>query len=285
MGKENVPIWDEEFFNVKNSETWKSLSSAAKNSILVSLSQKILQEAYFIECAGMAYAGKMNLAAKNKEEREFYCFVGEEEAKHLRMVESLANFSTSLENIPSFSLLIGEIIQEAQRTSHLLLIQILLEGWGLNYYKTLAKTAKDENVAQTFKNIVKDEIRHHSAGVILFANHKNGMSDQEVDEFMGYFERISFMVKVGPYSVCEEVFRQFEDPTEEQLKKFLTEINAVVVTSGKMELLGQLIAKSLPDAVLEKVKAKGYLTPMSLEEMTSVLYQSIPGIFALAKNR
>lgn len=285
VGKENVPIWDEEFFNVKNSETWKSLSAEAKNSILVSLSQKILQEAYFIECAGMAYAGKMNLAARNKEEREFYCFVGEEEAKHLRMVESLANFSTSLENIPSFSLLIGEIIQEAQRTSHLLLIQILLEGWGLNYYKTLAKTAKDENVAQTFKNIVKDEIRHHSAGVILFANHKSGMNDKEVDEFMGYFERISFMVKVGPYSICEEVFRQKKDPTEEELKKFLTEINAVVVTSGKMELLGQLIAKSLPDAVLEKVKAKGYLTPMSLEEMTSALSQSISGIFALAKNR
>jgi rubrerythrin len=287
MGKENVPIWDEEFHQVKHSATWKKLSTEVRNSILVSLSQKILQEAYFIECAGMAYAAKMNLSSRTKEERQFYCFVGEEEAKHLRMVESLANFNTSLENIPSFALLIGEIIQEAQRTSHLLLIQILLEGWGLNYYKALSKSAKDENVANAFKAILKDEIRHHSAGMILFNTHKKngGMSEADAREFMGYFERIAFMVKVGPWNICDEVFRHMEKPTRADLRAFLKEIDAEVVTSGKMELLGQLISKSLPQEVLDEVKTKGLLTPLNLEEMTEVLAQSISGTFQLEENR
>lgn len=282
MGKENVPIWDEEFFHLKNSNAWNALESQIKNTILVSLSQKILQEAYFIESAGMAYAAKMNLASKSKEEREFFCFVGEEEAKHLRLVESLANFNTSLENIPSFALLIGEIIQEASKPSHLLLIQILLEGWGLNYYKSLAKCAKDENVAAAFKTILKDEIRHHSAGVILFATHKNqsGMKENEVSEFLGFLERISFMVKVGPYSVCEEVFSKSQDKSKEALKAFLNETDSVVVTSGKMELLAQLLSKSLPDDVLNTIKEKQTLRPLDINEMTEVLYQSMPGIFS-----
>ena len=281
MGKENVPIWDEEFFQLKDSDAFKSLTAGQKNNILVSLSHKILQEAYFIESAGMAYAAKMNLASKTKEEREFFCFVGEEEAKHLRMVESLANFNTSLENISSFALLIGEIILEASKPSHLLLIQILLEGWGLNYYKSLQKCAKDENVANAFKAILKDEIRHHSAGVILFSAHKNtfGLTTDEVNEFLGYLERISSMVQIGPYSACEETFKAKGKASKDELRKFLTETNSIVVTSGKMELLSQLLSKSLPDDVLITIKEKKTLKALDLNEMTDALFQSMPGIF------
>lgn len=277
MGKENTPIWDEEFFHLKTSSLWMRLDLQQKNLILVTLGQKILQEAYFIESAGMAYAAKMNLAAKTKEERAFFCFVSEEEAKHLRMVESLAIFNTSLETIPSFALLIGEIIQEARKPSHLLLIQILLEGWGLNYYKTLSKSAKDENVANAFKAILKDEIRHHSAGVLLFAAHKNsiGLSDDEVDEFLGYLERIAFMVKIGPYSSFNEIFNTVTNPTLEMVKAFLNETDAVLITSGKMELIGQLLGKSLPDKVIGLIKTKGLLKPMDLNEMSEYLFRSI----------
>lgn len=287
MGKENVPIWDEEFFHLKDSKIWKTLRPEVRNDILVSLSQKILQEAYFIECSGMAYAAKMNLAARTKEEREFYCFVGEEEAKHLRMVESLANFDTSLDNVPSFALLIAEIIQEAKRPSHLLLIQILLEGWGLNYYKSLSKTAKDENVANVFKGILKDEIRHHSAGVLLFGSHTktHGMSAEEVQEFLSYFERLSFMVKIGPWSVCDEVFRHIEKPTRQMLSDFLHEIQADVNTSGKVEILGQLISKALPEKVLKTVKSRGMLDSLTHDEMKEALAQSISGTFALEEDR
>lgn len=279
-GKVDSVIWDEDFFHLKSSSLWKAKSKDAKNAILISLGQKILQEAYFIECAGMAYAAKMNLAAQTKEEREFYCFVAEEEAKHLRMVESLANFSTSLETIPSFALLIGEIIQEATKSSHLLLIQILLEGWGLNYYKTLAKSARDENVASAFKAILKDEIRHHSAGILLFSQYKKDMDESSKKEFLGYLERIAFMVKIGPYNACEEVFQGQDAATIEELKNFLIETNAETVTAGKMEILGQLLGKSLPDDVLEILKNNETLKALDLNEMTELLYQSMPGIFS-----
>lgn len=281
QGKEDVVIWNEDFFHLKNSTLWKEKSNMEKTRILISLGQKILQEAYFIECSGMAYAAKMNLSAQTKEERQFFCFVGEEEAKHLRLVESLANFNTSLEGIPSFALLIGEIIQEATKSSHLLLIQILLEGWGLHYYKTLAKSAMDESVAAAFKAILKDEIRHHSAGVILFSQQKS-LSEEAAEEFLGYLERIAFMVKIGPYSACEEIFRNEAKPTLEKLKDFLKETDAESTTAGKMEILAQLLSKSLPDNVLETLKEREILKPLELSEMSEVLFQSMPVIFRQA---
>lgn len=281
-GKIKSVIWDENFFHLKSSTVWMGLTASEKESVLLSLGEKILQEAYFIECGGMAYAGKMNLTARTKEEREFFCFVAEEEAKHLRMVENLANFNISLDSIPSFALLIGEIIQEASKPSHLLLIQILLEGWGLNYYKSLARNARDENVAVVFKAILKDEIRHHSAGVILFSSYlnQNEIEEKESDEFLGYLERIAFMVKIGPYSTAEECFKRTANKNKEDLRNFLAETEAVSVTSGKMELLGQLLSKSLPDDILEQIKERNLLKALDLNEMTEVLYQSMPGIFS-----
>jgi rubrerythrin len=281
-GKVKSVIWDEDFFQLKTSTIWKGLTLDDRKTILISLGEKILQEAYFIECSGMAHAGKMNLTAKTKEEREFFCFVAEEEAKHLRMVENLASFNTSLENIPSFAMLIGEIIQEASKPSLLLLIQILLEGWGLNYYKSLVKTAKDENVAAAFKAILKDEIRHHSAGVILFSAHlkQNEIKETEAEEFLGYLERIAFMVKIGPYNAAEECFKRSPHKNKEDLKNFLMETDAVSITSGKMELLGQLLSKSLPDDLLEQIQSRKLLKALDLNEMTEVLFQSMPGTFS-----
>jgi rubrerythrin len=284
-GKE--PIWHADFFHVKNSLIWHSLPAEIQNSILLNLGHKIFQEAYFIECAGMSYAAKMNLAAKSKEEREFFCFVGEEEARHLRLIEALGGFSISLENIPSFALLIGEIIHEAHRPSHLLLIQILLEGWGLSYYKNLSKFSKDEAVSQVFKQIIKDEIRHHSGGVLLFSQVKetSEFSDGDQSEFFAFLERIAFMVKIGPWNLCDQVFKHLAHPTKNQLETFLVECEAVDKTAEKMQLLEQLLEKNLPKSVLKTIKEKKILEPMNLIEMTEALSQSISGTFQLESDR
>ena len=277
-GSSGEPVWDEEFFHLENCSHWRKLREFEQKSVLLTLGEKILQEAYYIESAGMAYAAKMNLTAKSKEERQFYCFVAEEEAKHLRMLDGLTAFNKSLENIPSFALLIGEIIQETTTPSQLLLIQILLEGWGLIYYKSLAKYARDENVSAVFKSILKDEIRHHSAGVILFSAYGK-MRSQEVDQFLIYLERLSFMVKIGPYTSCEAILGRHENSSKEDLRTFLIESDAVDKTKEKLELIRQLITKSLPAEVMKTIQEQKILTSMELGEMTEVLYQSMPGIF------
>lgn len=276
-----APIWREDFFHLSASSAWQQFSSTLQDEILIVLSQKLLQEAFFIETAGMAYAGRMNLAARTKEERAFFCFVAEEEAKHLRLIESLGTFETSLDRIPSFSLLIGEIIQEATKPCHLLLIQILLEGWGLNYYRSLAKSATIESVASVFRAILKDEIRHHSAGVLLFSEQRErqGLSTEDANLFLHYLERIGHMVKIGPYVVCEEIFTRSQDKTREALRKFLEESEAVLLTAGKLELISNLLSKSLPEDLLQEIQDRKILHPLGLNEMTELLFQAMPEIF------
>lgn len=269
-------IWGEEFFLLNRTKIWESLSQSIQKKILQKMTEHILREAYFIETAGMAYAAKMNLTSINKEERQFFCFVAEEEAKHLRLVESLFNFDKSTINIPSFALLIGEIIQEAKRNSHLLLIQILLEGWGLNYYKTLEKSCNNEIVSSVFKIILKDEIRHHSAGVILFANENNKIEDSE---FIDYIERITKMVQMGPYTLFQEVFSCIDKPSEKMVSQFLDDVDAVRSSQEKLLLVKNIIEKSLSKNSMDKLMAKNLFKALEVKEMGNFLVQSMPEIF------
>lgn len=274
-------LWDENFFHVANSKAWNSLESEKQNKILRSMTENILRESYFIEAAGMAYAAKMNMTSTTKEERQFFCFVSEEEAKHLRLVESLFDFDKTNKMIPSFSMLIGEIIQDADRISHLLLIQILLEGWGLNYYKSLAKGTLNEKVSLTFKAILKDEIRHHSAGLILFSKDKNAFekSLEDKNQIINYIDKICKMIQIGPFALCSEVFKHFSDPSSVDMTLFLKEIDAVKTTSQKLQLIEELISKVLNQDIIKEMRERNFFTSPGVEEMALLLVESMPEIF------
>jgi hypothetical protein len=276
--KSESPIWDENFYLLDKSSAWKNLDDRTKKSILISLGKKILQEAYYIESAGMAYSGKMILTSRTKEERQFYCFVAEEEARHLRLLETIGEFKTGPLDVPSFASLIGEIIQESSRKCHFLLIQVLLEGWGLDYYKDLSLNALNENVAQAFKQILKDEIRHHSAGVILFSE-SSQMSEVELMEFLKFLERISMMIKIGPYSVCEELFSHIPNPDLKMVREFLSQTGAVAQTEKKLNLIKDLLGKVLSEEEMKLIAQKKILEPMDIDSMADFLYQSIPGTY------
>jgi rubrerythrin len=274
--KPEGPIWGEKFYTLDKSTAWKVLEDQVKNSILISLGKKILQEAYYIESAGMAYSGKMILTSRTKQERQFYCFVAEEEARHLRLLETLGEFKTGPLEVPSFAALIGEIIQESSRMSHFLLIQVLLEGWGLDYYKELSQKAQHENVARAFKQILKDEIRHHSAGVILFSE-SSEMSEVEFSEFIKFLERICAMIKIGPYSVCEELFSHNQNTDFKMVRNFLVETGALPQTVKKLKLIKELLGKVLLEKEMKILDSKQIFEPMDIDSMASFLFQSIPG--------
>jgi rubrerythrin len=279
-------LWDERFFQLEKSSLWNSLNPEKQTSVLKSMTENILREAYFIETAGMSYAAKMNMTSLTKEERQFFCFVAEEEARHLRLVDSLFDFDKSNNNIPSFSLLIGDIIQDATRLSHLLLIQILLEGWGLNYYKSLAKETISERVSLAFKSILKDEIRHHSAGVILFSKDKQELlkENENRKELLNYIDKICKMIQIGPFTLVSKVFKFVPHPTRDDLLNFLIETDAVKTTTQKLELIDELISKALHLEFMSEMRTKAFFTPLPEEEMATMLYESMPEIFQPQKD-
>lgn len=185
--------WGERFFSLDKSSFWKSLKEEQKFNILTRMNEHLLREAYYIENSGMLYAAKMNIMAESQEERSFFSIMGFEEAEHLQSLTPFLNSNITSSDVPSFSGHIGKIITEGDRPSNLFLIQIILEGWGLSYYQTLADQSADKGMQEVFQRIIKDETRHHSAGVILLEKKQTEQNTFLLDAF----HELLNMVRIG----------------------------------------------------------------------------------------
>lgn len=254
--------WKETFYGLEKSSLWKKISLQDQNSILKNMSDHLLREAYYIENAGMLYAAKMNVMAETQEERTFYSIMGYEEARHLQSLQPYFSAEILSGPIPGFSAHIGKIITEGDRPSNLFLIQILLEGWGLTYYQSLADTTTDNGIQDAFQKIIKDETRHHSAGMILLEQKQTINNSFLLDAFHELLE----MVRIGPYTLVQEIKKKY-DFSEKELKTLLQDINAVADTNRKLARLRDLTDKALGDDLMRKFEKNKVWDSYSLEEM------------------
>ncbi|MEA9356988.1 ferritin-like domain-containing protein [Bacteriovorax sp. PP10] len=255
--------WGENFFFLNKSSLWKSLKEEQKFRILSRMNEHLLREAYYIENAGMLYAAKMNIIAESQEERSFFSIMGFEEAEHLQSLTPFLNANITASDVPSFSSHIGKIITEGDRPSNLFLIQILLEGWGLSYYQTLAEQSADKGMREVFLRIIKDETRHHSAGVLLLEKKQTEQNTFLLDAF----HELLNMVRIGPWTLIQEIKKEVGDLSEKHTKILISEINAVSDTNQKLARLKLLTEKSLGDELLNKFQKNGIWLSYSEEDM------------------
>lgn len=256
-------FWNEEFFSLMNSKLWKSLSKEKQTIVLRNMNDHLLREAYYIENAGMLYAAKMNIVSESVEERAFFSIMGFEEARHLQSLKPFFSKDIHKKETPAFSQHIGKIILEGDKTSNLFLIQILLEGWGLTYYQALVDYTKHEGLRDAFNGILKDETRHHSAGIILLdkqQSDKNSFLTEAYNELLD-------MVRIGPWTLVNEIKNQMQDLTASDIKALLIEIEAEKNTAMKLLNLKSLTEKSLTSGLVKRFEENKLWTPYSLDDM------------------
>lgn len=256
-------FWTDKFFSLNRSKLWEILKEEQKIRVLTNMNESLLREAYYIENAGMLYAAKMNLMAESKEERSFFSIMGFEEAQHLQYLSPFFNANITNTEVPSFSGHIGKIITEGDRPSNLFLIQILLEGWGLSYYQDLADHSIDSGLSTIFNKILRDEARHHSAGVILLESKQTESNSFLLDAF----HELINMVRIGPWSLIQEIKKEAHDISEKHLKLLINDLDAVNVTNQKLAKLKLLTEKSMGAELLKTFERNGIWQSYTEEEM------------------
>lgn len=265
------PYWDEKFFNLDQSKIWNEFNSKDKKDVLNSLSQDILSEAILIEISGMFYGSKMNHLSESLEERVMFSFITQEEAKHLQF---LLPFSDKVypNTSPSFPLFISQLIENEEKLTALILIQVILEGWGINYYSTLKNDCQSQNLSSVLKSILIDETRHHSCGVVLSKKE----NPQLTSELQTIIASLCSMIQIGPYNVVKNCFSKkgFTSPRVE-LQTFLSEIEASAETQKKLSVIEKQCKKIFSEADVETLKNAGVFTPYTEDEMTAFMYEDL----------
>jgi hypothetical protein len=169
--KKEIPqkiFWGAERFQLDQTQAFEKISVDKKDQILLRLSELNLALSYFIEKSGHHYASKMILTSESSEEKTLYALFACEEATHLRLFMNAMWFAPTLKtHFHPMLPILSEAIEWASKDTLVFVVQVLLEGFGIAHYTGLRDTCLDTELKNSFQTILKDEARHHGAGLIL----------------------------------------------------------------------------------------------------------------------
>ena len=184
-------FWGADRFQLDKTSLFNKLSQDQKNQILLRLSELNLALSYFIEKSGHHYASKMILTSESSEEKTLYALFACEEATHLRLFMNQMWFAPTLKtHFHPMLPILSEAIEWASKDTLVFVVQVLLEGFGIAHYTGLRDTCLDAELKNSFQTILKDEARHHGAGLILTkANKLSQETEDQIFELSRKFIR------------------------------------------------------------------------------------------------
>ena len=236
-------FWPAEHFRLDRASIFRTASEEEQQDILRQCGQNLLAESYYIEKSGMYFAAKMGLLAETTQERLLYSLFNADEATHFSWIRSyVTDEAVAAHRHNPFIRLLDEMLQREDRTTLTYLVQIVLEGWGIEHYNRLAKACLHDSLRQVFTAILKDEARHHGSGLILFREHRPSASQlTAIVEALGQFFRL---VQAGPQTVVAAVERVLGHLTETQKARLFAELDGEGQTRERIETLRSLLQAS-----------------------------------------
>lgn len=252
-----INYWDANYFNLDKVQIFQDSTPAEQSSILQLCNLEILQEAYFIEKAGMGYMAKMILLAETTQERMLYGLFAADEVTHFSQINSFLPIP-KLNNNP-FLALLENVVESDDKIVLLFVLQVVLEGWGLTHYRSIASCCQNPQLKSILQGFLQDESRHHATGVTLFENKSLSKSSQDIVEILVMFLQ---MVQVGPQSVVKAV---------EQVKGYLSKQEKIHIfaqldtenhSGSRLKLLRNLIDFPNSKNIVENLEMKGSFQPL-----------------------
>ncbi len=260
----NLPIWRADFFKVEQSSYWAGLADEKKEIFLKSCSRDLLIEAILIEHAGIAYANKMALLAKTQEERSYYTIVAQEELQHLHWLQPFCELNA--QDVSSeFAKLTATVIENENRLSSIIVIQLLLEGWGISYYQSLQTGTDHGPIKKIISGILTDETKHHGGGIILLQDEFDKLT------LPAGVQDVIDMVRLGPFKVAKKLAELTGVSNQLQMQELLISIEALQSTTQKLGTIYRVLKKVFSAKELAKLN----LSPLALSEMSQLILNSL----------
>lgn len=257
------PPWNASFFGLETVPLFLSSTLLEQTQILALAGQALLAESYFIEKAGVGYMAKMTLLAETTEERILYALFSADEATHLSQIKPLILQGDSLGTSDPFLQLLESLLESANRTVLLFVIQIVLEGWGLSHYRNLSKFCCWPELSGLFRSFLQAEAKHHGAGVALFEQEALSVANQSaIVEAIAPFLQ---MIRVGPQRLVSAIASVKGDLSRAQSVALLADLETERHSGKRLNLLRQLITSTAP-TVAEALDQHNLFSPLPPEQ-------------------
>jgi len=260
---ETTPYWNAIHFGLEKVKLFQAASKEEQAEILRLCSNGLLEEAYFIEKAGVGYMAKMVLLAETIEERMLYALFSADEVTHLAQINAFLPEKELVGTDSPFLRFLADLVETQDKTVLLFVLQMVLEGWGLSHYRSLAKDCQNPQLGAVFEGFLQDESRHHGTGVTLF-NHRavSETSRATIVEILNLFLQ---MVQVGPQSVVAAVERVKGHLSRQQKLKIFQELDTEQHSGTRLMLLRSLMRGEAAGIIVQELENRGAFQPFPAE--------------------
>jgi hypothetical protein len=261
---ELAAAWDAKWWGLSNAQAYQRLDEAGKSAVLHECNRALINEAYFIEKSGLAYTAKMVLLAENTDIAQLYALIGADEAKHLAWIEPYAVAEDKTRPQGFFLEFLTQLIEQLQPNLLILLVQIVLEGWGLDHYRRLSQGCRVEALAKVFSDILKDEALHHRSGNLLFDAGRLCENDRvTVKTALATYTE---MVRVGPVAALAALDVIAGGMSLSEVEDALRALRHSEESKRKLQLLKQLMSQPQMETVVEELEGNRAFEPISVQQ-------------------
>jgi hypothetical protein len=249
--------WGVGYFGLDRVGILQSATLSQQNAILQICNRNLLEEAYFVEKAGMGYMAKMVLLAETLEERMLYALFSADEARHLSQIRQFLSDEPETTGDPFFRLL-AELAEGDDRSVLMFVIQVVLEGWGLSHYRSLAKDCQNPQLAETLTNFLQEESKHHATGVTLFGNLQ--LSDHSREVMVEILAQFLQMVQVGPQGVVKAIDESIGLTASQRVEVF-EQLDTQTHSGTRLKLLQTLMQTGGGGKIVQALVDRGAFEP------------------------
>jgi hypothetical protein len=252
--------WNAEFFNLHQVIFFQKSNINEQSDILKLANRSLLEESYFIEKAGVGYMAKMVLLAETVEERILYGLFTADEATHLHQISHFLPEMEVNSTNDSFLRLLSEVVESADKTVLLFVLQVVLEGWGLSHYRRLAKECRYPVLAELFSSFLQSESRHHATGTTLF--NQTTVSALSQTTIIDVLAQFLLMVQMGPQSVIAAIEQVKGHLTRSQKIQVLEELDTETQSGTRLQILRSLMGGTSAQSILQNLEERGAFEPL-----------------------
>jgi len=248
-------FWDATYLGLNGVKYFREAAPELQQQILQIANRDLLEEIYWVEQAGVGYMAKMVTLSETHEERMLYGLFTADEATHLAAIQAFFTDEPVFRG-DGFLSYMGKLLESTDKALLMTLIQVVLEGWGLTHYRSLARHCQNPQLATTLQGFLEAESRHHALGTIQIQSYRE-YSHESLENIRAALSDFLYMVQVGPQRLLGAIAQVLGDLSSEQRVKILEELETEPYSNSRLQLLRSLIVGTVPDSICQSLEAQG----------------------------
>ncbi len=145
----------------------------------------------------------------------------------------------------SFLLLLDQLVHTGPYNVLVYMIQIILEGWGLHHYRSLAAHCQHPGLTEVLRNIVHDEAKHHGSGLVILP--QETWTSEDTALCLPALKEFLHLVRLGPVNLIKATEKVVGPLSGDHLSRIYRELDADATVLRNLSILEGFILEHCPD--------------------------------------